>query len=135
MTDQELLATISRGWLEKAEDSYAEAILLFGGKRFVGCVNRLYYSVFYAVSAVLALERKEYGKHSAVRAALHRDFVKPGRVPISIGKTYDELFFDRQEGDYTPRTSFDENDIQRLLSEGRVFIDFFKGLIRHPDQR
>jgi uncharacterized protein (UPF0332 family) len=129
MTDQNYRNIIARGWIQKAEDSFAEANILFDGKRMVGCINRLYYSAFYAVSAALAEEGKEYGKHTAVRSSLHRDFVKIGKVPLSVGKTFDELFDDRQEGDYKPSTSFKEEDISRLLSETRDLIDRFKKLI------
>jgi uncharacterized protein (UPF0332 family) len=90
----------------------------------------LYYAVFYAVSAVLANEGHEYGKHSAVRAALHRDFVKTNRVPVSCSETYDELFEDRQAGDYTPETFFALNDVSRLSIETRKFIDSFKALLK-----
>ena len=129
MTDQDCRGIIARGWLEKAEESFAEATILFDAKRLIGCVNRLYYSAFYAVSAALALEGKEYGKHTAVRASLHRDFVKTGKVPRSLGKAYDELFEDRQEGDYSPCTSFNQEDISRLILETRSLIDLFKSFL------
>jgi len=105
MTSRNYRAVIARDWMRKSERALNDAELLFGGDSLVGCVNRLYYAVFYAVSAVLAQEGREYGKHTAVRAALHRDFVKPGRVPRQCSITYNTLFDDRQEGDYTPRTS------------------------------
>ena len=128
MTDQDYRDTIARGWLGKAEDAFASAEILLREQRLVGCVNRLYYAAFYAVSAALAKEGREYGKHSAVRAAFHRDYVKTARIPKDFGKTYDELFDDRQEGDYRPQTSFDRENLEQLLAETRKLLDSLQSL-------
>ncbi len=129
MTDQDYRNTIAQNWLLKAEDAYETASLLLREKRFVGCVNRLYYAVFYAVSAALAKDGKEYGKHTAVRAALHRDYVKTEKIPPECSKIYDELFEDRQEGDYKPQTNFDEADIRKLFVDTRTFLNHFKAIL------
>ncbi|MDD5674923.1 MAG: HEPN domain-containing protein [Chitinivibrionales bacterium] len=129
MNDQNYRDIISHEWMEKGETAFTTAEVLFREKLLVGCVNRLYFAAFYAVSAALAKEGKEYGKHSAVRIALHRDYVKPGAITHDCGKTFDKLFEDRQEGDYTPRTSFQEEDVRKLLVETRAFLDCFKVIV------
>jgi hypothetical protein len=129
MTDQNYRDIISHEWVEKAETAFTSAEVLLRENLLVGSVNRLYYAAFYAVSAALAKEGKEYGKHTAVRIALHRDYVKPGKISQDCGKIYDRLFEDRQEGDYTPRTFFKEEDVHQLLIETRQFLDCFKSLV------
>jgi uncharacterized protein (UPF0332 family) len=129
MTDQDCRNIISRDWMEKSEATLNAAEILLREKMLVACVNRLYYAAFYAVSAALAKAGREYGKHTAVRAALHRDYVKSGQIPFNCGKTYDRLFDDRQEGDYAPKTSFKEEEIEQLLKETRTFLDLFKKII------
>jgi uncharacterized protein (UPF0332 family) len=129
MSDLDLRKIIANNWLKKAEESLSEAELLFGGKKPIGCVNRMYYTVFYAVSAALAAEGREYGKHSAVRASVHRDFVKENKIPIEMGILYDELFNDRQAGDYTPETAFKIEDIESLLVKTRLFLQVFANII------
>lgn len=129
MTDQDCRDIIARDWIEKSEATLKAAEILLREKMLVACVNRLYYAAFYAVSAALAKSGREYGKHTAVRAALHREYVKSGKIPFDCGKIYDRLFDDRQEGDYTPRTSFKEEEIKRLLEETRTFLGLFKRLI------
>ncbi len=129
MTDQDYRDIIAREWMEKAETALKTADVLFREKLLVGCVNRMYYAAFYAASAVLAKHGREYGKHTAVRAALHRDFVKPGIVPLECSKTYNRLFDDRQEGDYSPQTFFKEDEIGQLLMKTREFFDIFKRIV------
>jgi uncharacterized protein len=125
MNDAEYRMVIARDWMEKAEASLKDAGILLREKSLVSCVNRLYYAAFYAVCAALAKEGQAYGRHTAVRAALHRDFVKLERVPLECGNTFNRLFDDRQEGDYTPKTAFDEQEIQALLQRTREFLDCF----------
>jgi len=129
MTDQDFRDIIAKGWFEKAEDAYGTAEVLLRERRLIACVNRMYYAAFYAVSAILAKRGNEYGRHTAVRASLHRDFVKAGIVPKECGRTFDELFDDRQKGDYTPKTSFSEEEVFRLLKATRSFLDCFKSLL------
>lgn len=129
MTDRDYQTIIARQWMDKSEIALKTADVLLREELLTGCVNRLYYAAFYAVSAALAGQGKEYGKHTAVRAALHRDFVKPGIVDASCGRTYNRLFDDRQTGDYTPETSFDISEIRELYEQTRAFLDCFRKLI------
>jgi uncharacterized protein (UPF0332 family) len=59
-----------------------------------------YYAAFYAVSALLALEGKEFTRHSAVESAVHRDLVKPGIWPVELGSAYTRLSEARNTADY-----------------------------------
>jgi len=62
--------------------------------------SRAYYSAFYAVSAVFALEDKFFTKHRAIEAAVHRDLVKTGRWLEDLGAAFSELVRLRTMGDY-----------------------------------
>jgi len=115
-------------WLEKAQRSFKTAKQEFKHENYDFCINRLYYSVFYAVSAVLILKGKSYKKHSGVRVALHRDFVKEGVVPVKYGKLYDALFQDRQEADYVAFVEFDPEVVRDELKQTEEFIAEFEEL-------
>ena len=53
----------------------AEALLMISGD---DAASRAYYAVFNAVSALFALHGTTFVKHSAVRAAVHRELVQKG---------------------------------------------------------
>jgi uncharacterized protein (UPF0332 family) len=72
--------TLACYWLEKARHSLARAEADVADESYSFAVSRLYYAVFYAVSAALAAEGKTYGKHSAVRSMFNRHYVKEGTV-------------------------------------------------------
>ena len=107
MSDQ--AATIlSQHWLDKSYEANESATVLLEHRQYAGCVNRLYYAAFYALSAALAKRGLSYGKHSAVRASMHRDFVKTGLLSADAGMIYNRLFEWRQKADYEVLLKVDE---------------------------
>lgn len=117
-------------WLEKADRSYEAANNEYNEKNYDFCVNRLYYAAFYAVSAVLIIRGQNYKKHSAVRAAVHRDFVKPGTISVELGKLYDSLLRDREEADYVAFVEFDPEVLEEEIKDTKVFVEKFKEIFR-----
>lgn len=63
-------------------------------------VSRAYYAAFHALTAFFALQGKAFTKHSAIRSALHRDLIKPGKLNVVQGRNYDYLMDLRETGDY-----------------------------------
>ena len=122
---------LAKYWMEKAYRSLETAEHEFNRKNIDFCVNRLYYAAFYAVSALLIIKGQSYKKHSAVRVALHRDFVKTGLVPVEYGKLYDALLRDREEADYLAFVDFDREVIKEELDQTGEFIDLFEDLLRN----
>ena len=116
-------------WWSKAEESLASAERESHAGSLTFAVNRLYYTAFYAVSAVLLHKGQSFTKHTGVRAAFHGQLVKPGLVGVRWGKLYDRLFEDRQEGDYIALVSFDREYVQEVLSEVQEFLPAIRPLI------
>lgn len=85
-------------------------------------LNRAFYACFYAASAALVLEGREFVKHTGVRAAVHRDLVKPGRLAPEFGQIYDELFNDRSEADYVPTSTFSPEDGASAVAKAERFV-------------
>jgi uncharacterized protein (UPF0332 family) len=62
--------------------------------------SRAYYAAFHGVTAVLAGRGMEFTKHTAVRAALHRDLIQSGALSADLGRDYDFLLDLRETADY-----------------------------------
>lgn len=80
-------------------------------------MNRLYYAAFYGVCALLLEREQSFRKHSGVRAAFQRQFIKTGLIDMRWGRLYDQLFEDRQEGDYVVFISFEAEYVQFQISQ------------------
>ena len=118
-------------WLDKADESFNSATSELDAGRLTFGSNRLYCAMFYAVSALFAARNLSYGKHSAVRTALHREIIKPGLIDESLGRLYDELFNARQQGDYVPLVEFDREVVVEQAGEVGEYLPQLRQLVTH----
>lgn len=113
-------------WWEKAEASLLSAERELDAGALVFSINRLYYALYYAVSAVLLRKEFTFSKHSGVRAAFHREIIKTGLMDTEWGRLYDQLFEDRHEGDYVALSEFDKLYVEEKLIQCRQFLLILK---------
>jgi len=113
-------------WWKKADDSILSAKRELDAGAYSFAINRLYYALYYAVSAVLFARNLSFKKHSGVRAAFHRELVKTGCVDTRWGKLYDQLFEDRQEGDYVAMVEFERDYVETQLEKCIEFLDILR---------
>ena len=118
-------------WIEKSTESLNAAEDELKAGRFSFSLNRIYYSCFYIVSAVLLQRELRFKKHPGVRAAFHKNFVKAGLISREHGQFYDKIFEARQRGDYIELVSFEKEQIERWLQEAKDFIEVVKKLIQN----
>jgi len=71
----------------------------FAAGAYSFAMNRAYYALFYAVSALLLEEGRRFKKHSGVRLAFNREIIKSERMERWCGDLYNEIFDDRQAGE------------------------------------
>lgn len=84
--------------------------------------SRAYYAAFHAVTALFAAKEKDFTKHSALRAAVHRDLVKTKLWPISLGEDYDFLMDIREIGDYGGLRQVSKNDAEKAIECAKRII-------------
>ena len=100
MTRDEAKDELTAYWLQSADEALQSARSEAQVGRYRFAVNRAYYACFYAASALLLREGRQFVKHAGVREAVHRDLVKPGRLAQEFGDAYDRLFAARHVADY-----------------------------------
>jgi uncharacterized protein (UPF0332 family) len=130
MNEGEYLNELVYYWMEKAMESLDAAYDELKAGRLSFAVNRIYYACFYAVSAVLLQEGFRFKKHSGVRAAFHKNFVKHGLVNRELGEFYDEVFEARQRGDYIELVCFEKEQVEDWHRQAKQFVEAIKSLIK-----
>ncbi|MBS3771588.1 MAG: HEPN domain-containing protein [Bacteroidales bacterium] len=115
--------------LQRAEESYEDALILAKNQRWNAVVNRLYYACFYAVIALLLQNNIETQSHDGTRTQFGLHFVKTGLIDKKYGKLYSKLFDFRQKGDYGDLYDYDGITISPLINSVREFIDVIKQLM------
>jgi uncharacterized protein (UPF0332 family) len=109
--------------LDRAEEAYRDALSLANGKSWNGCINRLYYSCFYAVTALLAKDNLSSPKHTGVRGLFNKNYVRVGIISKELATVFNELFEYRQEADYTDFVNFEESQVSPFIGRVRDFLD------------
>jgi hypothetical protein len=115
--------------MKKASDTLEAARLLIGKGNTISTVNRIYYAVFYAVSAVLLSRGFSSSKHSGIISLFNKEIVNNGLVDKTFGRFFNQLFFERQEGDYGDFAEFDSAEVQSWLELAEKFISDLRRLI------
>jgi uncharacterized protein (UPF0332 family) len=83
--------------IERAKDTLRDAKVMFEKASLFSTVNRIYYSIFYGVIALLLTKGLSSSKHSGVRSIFNREFVKKGLVGKEFGEFYNKMFEFRQK--------------------------------------
>src|SRR5258708_29003903 len=94
--------------LSKAKESFQDAMLLAENNSWNACINRLYYSCYYAVSALLLKQDVSTYTHSGLKTQFNLHFIKSGIIKKEFGKLYSDLVDWRQKGDYGDMFDFDK---------------------------
>lgn len=112
--------------LQRAEESYSDALILAEKERWNSVVNRLYYASFYAVIALLLKNDIETQTHDGCRTQFGLKYIKTGKIEKRFGKIYSKLFDLRQKGDYGDLYDYDKDTASPLIGSTREFIDELK---------
>lgn len=120
--DEDMTAFV-RYRLEKAEEAYNAAIILYEAQQWNAAVNRLYYACFYAASAVLLNRHIGAKSHAGVLGAFSEHILRPGELSTDDFRIYSKLLGWRSKGDYSDMFDFTKEDLDMVLQPTRSFLD------------
>ncbi|WP_405383000.1 HEPN domain-containing protein [Phascolarctobacterium sp.] len=113
--------------LEKAEQCLrsAEIILNIGDDNNL-VINRSYYAIFHGMRSVLALESKDFEKHSAVISYFRKEYIKTGKIPVEASKIIGSAFNTRNDSDYEDFYEPSDEDAKEQFNDATRFIAIIK---------
>ena len=86
--------------IEQARESLKASKIMLDNKMVKDSINRSYYSAFYAMKAVLAIEEKDFKRHMDVVAYFNKMYVATGKFPKDLGRMIAKLQQLREKSDY-----------------------------------
>ncbi len=86
--------------LERAKEECETAELLYKENKLLVANNRAYYSIFYAIRAILAMEKIDFKRHKDVLAYFNQNYVKTEIFPRQMGRRIIMASKVREDSDY-----------------------------------
>lgn len=117
-------------YINKADHALVVAQDLMEKGHAPDAASKIYYAMFYAAKALLAAEKIDVVKHSAVESAFGYYFAKPGRIDARYHKMLMNARKIREIADYDIDEEIVEPVASLKLEEGRAFIDAIKAMLK-----
>lgn len=105
--------------VERAVESLKAAEVMFHNSFYIPAMNRIYYSMFYAVQSLLILHGKSFTKHGQVKGYFNKEFIKSGVLPKDFGQLFNTVFEYRQKFDYVDLIVPEKENILHYLTEAK----------------
>ena len=124
MTADDKKDLLARYRLQQADETFDEAVFLFNGnKNPRSVINRIYYSMFYAVMALLVYRQFESSKHRGVLSFFNKHYIKEGIFSRDSGKTLNKAYELRLSSDYEEYAEISREQVEPFIDKAREFID------------
>jgi uncharacterized protein (UPF0332 family) len=117
--------------IETAYQTFEAAKVLSDNGFWNSAVNRLYYSLFYAVNALLVFNEIQTKSHSSTKSQFSLHFIKNGKLDKKYGRLLSELFDWRQKGDYENIFDYKQDDVLPLFPQVREMIEKIENEIKN----
>jgi uncharacterized protein (UPF0332 family) len=115
--------------IERARESIDEAKIAIDSNKLFNAENRIYYSIYYIVSALSIKNNFTTSKHSQLLGWFNKNFIKTKVINPELGKTYYTAFEKRQKGDYEDLKYFTVEEVNNDFLKMLEFVDIIEKLI------
>ena len=110
-------------YLDHARKALQAAKLNIEHGFYATAINRAYYAIFYAASALLLTKGLARSKHAGVIAAFREHFVKPGLIEAEYSDIYGDVMDARVDSDYEMTFVADLGTAESALADARRFVE------------
>lgn len=129
INDQDRDSLINYRLNQATETIELVSFLILSGKLSVA-VNRIYYGMYYALTALSLKYNYETSKHGQLIGWFNKEFVASHRVEIKYGKIIRRVYQNRTKGDYDAFVVFSVEEAECMFVDMVEFIDEIKKLLK-----
>ncbi len=115
---------INRAWETKKE-----AVFLNENGMSAAAVSRIYYGMYYALTALSLSEGFKSNKHSQLIGWFNKNFIRTGIIDSKYSKIITRAFNKRMDGDYEDFTEFSHSEINEMIKECEKFIEMMQNML------
>ncbi len=116
--------------IDQAKNLIHEIEPLIDSGSFVFAVNRIYYGMFYMVTALALKYKFESSKHQQLLGWFNKTFIKEGAIDRKYGEYIRKAYKNRMIGDYDTFVEFKKEEVLEMYQELKDFITEIDNLIK-----
>ena len=103
--------------IEKAYQTLEDSKFLIENRKYNIAVNRMYYSVFYIISALALKYDYNTSKHGQLLGWFNKNFVAKELIGKEIGRNTLNLFEKRTKADYDDFIVFSDDQVNKMYED------------------
>ncbi len=109
--------------IDKSKEARDDARFSLENKRFRNAMNRIYYAIFYSVSALSAQDGFSTSKHKQLMGWFIKNYVKTEILTPEFSGIYKRAFDKRQESDYDDFSEVTGMQAEKYFDDMEKFIE------------
>ncbi len=114
--------TLTKYRIEQAHEAIEDVELSLNHNKLKMAVNRIYYGMFYILSALALKYKFKTSKHQGIIAWFTKNFIKDEKIDRKYGTMIRNAFTNRSDGDYRAFVTFVKEDVQKSFEDMKDFI-------------
>ncbi len=120
---------LSKYRIQESKDSLIVAENCLNDGFYKDAINRSYYSVFYAIKAILALDTVDFKRHKDVVAYFNKEYVATGIFQREIGRRLGILKQLREKSDYDDFYIASKEKAEEQLETTKIILSSVEGYL------
>jgi uncharacterized protein (UPF0332 family) len=108
--------------VQQAKDTVELAEFLMSSNKLVVAVNRIYYGLYYSLTALALKYKFETSKHLQLIGWFNKEFISTNRIDKKYGKILRNAYQNRSKGDYDAFVDFTLDEVSLMLKDMKDFI-------------
>lgn len=128
INDQDRDSLIDYRLSQASETIELARFLLSSGKLSVA-VNRIYYGMYYALTALSLKYKYETSKHGQLIGWFNKEFISTHLIDIKYGKIIRNAYQNRTKSDYDAFVNFKVDEVESMLLDMVEFINEINRII------
>jgi len=109
--------------IEQANEAVEDVSFLLENNKLKLAVNRIYYGMFYIVSALAIKHQFNTSRHQQLLGWFNKEFIKTGKIPVKFGKIFREAYSRRTDVDYGDIKEYAREDVEKWYRQMKEFIN------------
>jgi uncharacterized protein (UPF0332 family) len=115
--------------IRQAKETIELADFLIASNKLAVAVNRIYYGMYYALTALALKYNYETSKHAQLIGWFNKEFVSNDLLDKKYGKILRNAYQNRTKGDYDAFVDFSRAEVEELLNEMKQFISAVESIL------